>query len=113
MHPAIAEELEMLRERFPGKVELTMDEYAEHNGIRRRNAPRHFNNANSGQNKIGHKRLGRKIIIPLLDYAYWLAQQKIVDGRALVLPGDGDVKEAMKRRRGFSSAPQHDYRRLG
>ena len=115
MHPAIQEELDMLKERFPGKVELTLDEYAEYNNISRRNAPRHFRTANNGKNKIGHKRIGKKIIIPILDFAYWLAQQKIVDGHALVLPCDGDLKQEMKRRRGFgqTNTPQYDYRRLG
>jgi len=113
IHPAIQEELDMLREKFPGKVELTLDEYAEHNRIGRRHAARHFNKANSGARKIAHKRIGRKIVIPILDYAYWLAHQKVVDGRSLVLPGNGDIKQEMKRRRGFAPAPQHDYRRLG
>jgi len=113
VHPAINEELAMLHERFPGKLELTLDDYAEYFGIGRRNAPRHFNHANSGKHKIGHKRFGKKIIIPMLDFAYWLAQQKIVDGHALILPGDVDLKQEMKRRRGFCSLPQYDYRRLG
>jgi len=112
-HPAIQEELNMLRERYPGKNELTLDDYADYNAIGRRNAARHFRQANEGRHKIGHKKLGKKIIIPMIDYAYWLAHQKIVDGVSLVLPGDGDIKEAMKRRRGFSSAPQYDYRQLG
>jgi len=116
IHPAIQEELDMLRERFPGKNELTLDEYADYNGIGRRNAPRHFRQANEGRYKINHKRLSRNsIIIPMLDYAYYLAQHKVVDGQALVLPGDGDIKEVMKRRRGFNSAPQqqYQYRSLG
>jgi len=114
IHPAIAEELSMLREQFPGMTELTLDEYAIHNRIGRRNAARHFKQANEGRYKINHKRFGKKgIRIPMLDYAYYLAQHKVVDGQALVLPGDGDIKEAMKRRRGFNSVPQYEYRRLG
>ena len=116
MHPAIKEELDMLREQFPGMTELTLDEYAVHNRINRRNAARHFNHANEGRYKINHKRFSRKDIrIPMIDYAYYLAQHKVVDGQALVLPGDGDIKEIMKRRRGFNSTPQpqNDYRRLG
>ena len=116
IHPAIQEELNMLRERFPGKNELTLDEYADYNGIGRKNASRHFRKANEGRYKIGHKRLSRNgIIIPMLDYAYYLAQHKVVDGQALVLPGDGDIKEVMKRRRGFNSQqqPQYSYRSLG
>ena len=113
IHPAIQEELDMLRERFPGKNELTLDEYADYNGIGRRNAARHFRRANEGRHKIGHKQIGKMIIIPMCDFAYWLALQKIVDGSPLILPGDGDPKEVMKRRRGFSAAPQYEYRRLG
>jgi len=111
IHPAILEELEQLRERFPGKSELSLDEYAAYFGIGRKNAARHFNQANEGRYKIGHKQIGRKIIIPMIDFAFWLAQQKVVDGMPIVLLGD--VKEAMKRRRGFSSTPQYEYRRLG
>ena len=113
LHPAIDEEYQFLRERFPGKVELTLDEYSEYFNINRRNAARHFRNANEGKYQIGHKQIGKKIIIPMLDFAYWLAQHKVVDGMPLILPGDGDVKQAMKRRRGFGSAPQYEYRRLG
>jgi len=113
IHPAIQEELDMLRERFPGMTELTLDEYAEYHRIGRRNAARHFRSANRGVRKINHKQIGKTIIIPLIDFAYWLAQQKVVDGQSIVLPCDGDIKEVMKRRRGFNSAPQHEYRRLG
>ncbi|MDR2532133.1 MAG: hypothetical protein LBC82_04745 [Oscillospiraceae bacterium] len=80
-HPAIQEELEMLKERFPGKLELTLDEYADYFGIGRHYACQHFSRINSGKNKINHKRIGKLIIIPLIDFAYWLAQQKVVDGR--------------------------------
>jgi len=113
LHPAIEEEIQQLRERYPGKAELTLEEYADYFNIGRRNAARHFKNANEGRHKIGHKRLGKKIIIPMIDFAYWLAQHKVVDGQALILPGDSDIKEAMKRRRGFNSAPDYEYRRLG
>jgi len=113
IHPAILEELTTLQERFPGMNELTLDEYADYNGIGRRNAARHFRRANEGRHKIGHKQIGKRIVIPMRDYAYWLAQQKIVDGSPLILPGDGDVNQTMKRRRGFSSTPQYEYRRLG
>jgi len=115
LHPAIQEELDMLKERFPGKLELSLNEYAEYFDIKRDNADRHFRNVNrKSKNKIASKRIGQKYIIPILDFAYWLAQQKIVDGQALILPGYGDLKQEMKRRRGFGSAPaRHDYRRLG
>ena len=109
LHQAIQEELDMLKERFPGKVELTLDEYAEYFGISRKYAPQHFSIINTGKNKINHKRIGRRrIIIPLLDFAYWLAQQKVVNGSPLLLqPEDID----MKSRRGFSKAKSVDYRR--
>ncbi len=113
LHPAIQEELDMLQALCPGKLELTLDEYADYFGIGRHHASRHFNQQNKGPNKIGHKRFGKKIIIPLIDFAYWLAQQKIVDGHLLILPGTGDVNEMMKRRRGFGATPKYDYRKLG
>ena len=111
MHPAISEELSMLKERFPGKSELSLDDYAEYFGLRRKYAPQHFYNINRGQNKIGHKKVGRKIIIPMLDFAYWLAQHKVVDGTPLQLPGD--IKAEMKRRRGFAQTQNNDYRSIG
>ena len=113
IHPAIEEEIQMLQARYPGKVELTLDEYADYFGIGRANAAKHFNNINRGEKKINHKRIGRTIIIPVIDFAYWLAQHKIVDGRPLILPEMTDIKAEMKRRRGFSPKPKYDYRRLG
>lgn len=112
IHPAIQEELNMLKERFPGKQELTLDDYAEYFGINRQYAPKHFHRKNQGINKIGHKRIGRKtIIIPMVDFAFWLAQNKIVDGHYLILDMDYDLE--MKRRRGFSYEPKYNYRKLG
>jgi len=102
IHPAIEEELSMLRERFPGKAELTLDDYAEYFGINRHYAAQHFFRTNRGPQKIAHKRIGRKrIIIPLADFAYWLAQKKVVDGRPLILPTPEQLRQDMKRRRGF------------
>jgi hypothetical protein len=95
MHPAIQEELEMLRERFPGKNELTFVEYAEYFGISRKFAPQHFARINRGPDKIGHKKIGRKTIIPFLDFAFWLANKKVVDGGRLPLTWDD-----AKRQRG-------------
>ena len=113
VHPAIIEEMDMLRELFPGKTELTLDDYAAYFDIDRTYASKHFSRKNSSRFKIAHKRIGRKIIIPLIDFAYWLAQQKVVDGCALVLPSEEDLKLDMKRRRGFSNEPKYNYRRLG
>jgi len=113
IHPAIIEEMEMLRERFPGKAELTLDEYAEYFNINRTYASKHFSRKNEGRHKIAHKRIGKIIIIPLIDFAHWLAQKKVVDGRALVLPSDEDLKLDMKRRRGFNKESEYKYRRLG
>ncbi len=101
----------LLKERFPGKVEITLDEYAVYFEISRRYAAQHFYRANQGPHKINHKRIGKKIIIPMIDFAYWLAQNKVVDGKAIILPMD--IGADMKSRRGFSSAPKYDYRRLG
>ena len=109
MHPAVKEELDMLKEQFPNKTAMTLDDYAEYFGISRRYAPEHFAKANMSRHRINHRRIGRKISIPLLDFAYWLAQQKIVDGKPLLLNIDVD----MKRRRGFGQAQKHDYRSVG
>jgi len=111
MHLAIEEELSMLKERFPGKSEMTLDEYAVYFCITRHYASQHFSNINMGTIKINHKRIGKKIIIPFVDFAYWLAQKKIVDGKPFRL--EGDIEAEMKRRRGFSAAPKHNYRQLG
>jgi hypothetical protein len=113
LHPAIHEELDMLRARFPGKQELTLDDYADYFGIDRHYACQHFQRVNAGRLKINHKRIGRLIIIPMLDMAYWLAQHKVVNGKKLVLPSSDEVKQSMKTRRGFNSAPKYDYRALG
>jgi hypothetical protein len=48
-----------------------------------------------------------------VDFAYWLAQQKVVDGKALLLPSEEGVRESMKRRRGFGAKPKYEYRQLG
>ncbi len=112
LHPAIEEELEMLREKFPGKTELTLDDYAAYFEINRQYASKHFLRKNNGPLKIAHKRIGKKIIIPLVDFAYWLAQHKVVDGHALVLPSEEELQNDMKRRRGFSPTKKYDYRRL-
>ena len=80
--------------------------------IDRHYACQHFSRINNGIHKIAHKRIGRKIIIPMLDFAYWLTQKKVVDGYALILPSEEDLKKDMKRRRGFSSAPKYNYRSI-
>lgn len=115
MHPAIREELDMLRERYPDKTELTLDDYADYFHIARGYASQHFSRLNKRERiKIAHKRIGRKIIIiPMIDFAYWLASKKVVDGMPLVMPSSDDLKQDMKNRRGFSSAPKYNYRRLG
>ena len=113
IHPAISEELEMLRERFPGKNEMTLNEYADYFGIDRKNACHHFARINNGKIKIDHKRIGKRIIIPFIDFAYWLARQKVVNGHLLILPSPEETKESMKRRRGFQFEPKYDYRSLG
>lgn len=115
IHPAIAEELEMLRARFPGKEELTLDDYADYFGVSRHYASQHFNRQNKDPNKINHKRIGRRVIIPLLDFAYWLAQKKVVDGLPLILPTAEENREWAKRQRGFckKTPPAYSYRRVG
>ena len=113
LHPAIQEELDMLKERFPGKTEMSLDEYAEYFGISRGFAAQHFSRINEKPSKIAHKRIGRKvIIIPMLDFAYWLASQKVVDGKPLILPTPEQLRQDMKRRRGFSLEKNDGYRRL-
>ena len=113
IHPAIQEELDMLKERFPGKQELFLDDYADYFHIDRHYASQHFNRINDGKLKINHKRIGKLIIIPMLDFAYWLAQTKVVNGKALILPSAAQTKAAMNNRRGFSATPNWDYRKLG
>ena len=112
IHRAIQEELDMLRERFPGKNELSLDDYADYFGISRRYASQHFNHINESKIKIDHKRIGRTIIIPFIDFAYWLARQKVVDGKALILPSPEQAKESIKRHRGFNFEPKSEYREL-
>jgi hypothetical protein len=93
MDENIAIELNMLRERYPGKSEITYDEYADYFDIGRHHASAHFNKRKS---EIAHKQIGRKVTIPLIDFAYYLAKQKFVSGKRVVLtPND------MKRKRGF------------
>lgn len=113
IHPAIQEELDMLRERFPGKQELTLDDYASYFCIDRHYASQHFYRINAGKLKIDHKRIGKLIIIPMLDFAYWLAKCKVVNGKQLILPTVEETRAAMTSRRGFSSVPKWDYRTLG
>jgi hypothetical protein len=114
IHPAIQEELDMLKERFPGKQELFLEDYADYFHIDRHYASQHFYRINCGKLKINHKRIGKLIIIPMLDFAYWLAQNKVVNGKALILPSAEQTRAAMNNRRGFSSAPKYDdYRKLG
>jgi hypothetical protein len=109
LHPAIQDELNMLRERFPGKPELTLDDYADYFGISRHYASQHFNRMNKGRVKIGHKRFGRDIIIPLLDFAHWLARHKVMDGRQIDLPQLKETSESEKRRRGFGAYTYSQY----
>ncbi|MCL1999650.1 MAG: hypothetical protein FWG65_12890 [Turicibacter sp.] len=97
----INEELATLKELFPGKREITLDEYAEYFGIRRKYASQHFYRKNQGECKIAHKRIGRKILIPLTDFAYWLASHRVEGGVLIKLPSEFDIKQEMKRRRGF------------
>lgn len=93
MHDTIATELAMLRQRYPDKTELTFDEYANYFDIGRHHASQHFNKR---KDEIPHKLIGRKVIISLTDFALYLANQKIVNGKKLTLtPAD------LKRKRGF------------
>ena len=103
----------MLKERFPGKQELTLDDYAEYFQISRVYASKHLLRNNHGRFKIAHKRMGRRIIIPIIDFAYWLAQCKISDGRPIVMPTAEELRLDMKQRHGFNPKPKYNYRRLG
>jgi len=114
IHPAIQEELDMLRERFPGKQELNLNDYAAYFEIDRHYASQHFSRINSGKRKIAHKRIGKTILIPFVDFAYWLASHKLdVNGKPIVITTQEEIKVAMKSRGGFSSTSVHNYRRLG
>ena len=95
MNENIAAELSMLRERYPDTPELTFDQYADYFEISRHHASQHFNKR---RKEIPHKQIGRKVTILLSDFALYLANQKIVNGRRLTLTADD-----MKRKRGFCS----------
>ena len=88
VHPAVADELNLLKERFQGKGELTLDDYADYFGISRHYASQHFMRANRGNIKIAHKRIGKNDFrIALIDFAYWLASKKIdANGVPIILP---------------------------
>ena len=113
IHPAIREELEMLQQRFPGKQELTMDDYAEYWCISRHYVTQHLSRLNKRHPKLDYKRVGRRFIFPMLEFAYFLAQCKVVNGAPIMLSTSEDLKDSMKRRRGFSSKPSYNYRSLG
>ena len=103
-HPAIIAELDILRKLFPGKEQLTLDDYAEYYQINSRYAAQHFSRANKQKIKIAHKRIGKTILISVLDFAYYQAQHKITDsGDLLILPEPDKLSVSMKRRRGFCS----------
>ena len=93
MNDNIAIELNMLRERYPGKSELTYVEYADYFGIGRHHASWHFKQRS---HQIGHKQIGRRVFIPLIDFAYYLAQQKFINGKRIILKPDDK-----NRKRGF------------
>ena len=93
MNENVTIELNMLKARYPGKMELTYDEYADYFGISRHHASQHFK---ARRKEIPHKQIGKKVIIPMVDFAFWLAQQKVVNGKPILL-----TQADKKRQRGF------------
>jgi len=93
MHQAIADELKILQQLYPDKNELTLDEFADYLDISRHYATQYIN-----REKITHKRISRNNIrVPLPEFAFYLAQKRMVNGRPLKL-----TPEDMKKRRGYT-----------
>lgn len=109
MHEAVARELAALKERYPGKTELSMDDYADCFGIKRHYASRHLRNINKGTPKIAYRRIGNVITIPILYFAYWKAQTLKVDEKSLELPPLITLMVDTKRTRGFCAPSKTNY----
>ena len=101
--PIVQAFLDDLNQMFPEKHVYSYDEYAKYIGISRKHAPEHLRNLHAehqGQIYLAHIPLGRRILIRPEDFAYFLAELRIVNGKRKKLPNlrfDGK----MKRTRGY------------
>jgi hypothetical protein len=98
LYSAAAEELQTLKERYPDRAELTLDDYADYWGISRRFASQHLQRLNQSKIKLTYRRIGRRITFPLLDFAVFLAQHRIENGAAIEIPHNGQADTQNKRR---------------
>jgi hypothetical protein len=86
LHKAVAEELQMLKERYPDRAELTLDDYADYWGISRRFAAQHLQRLNQKKIKLTYRRIGRRFTFPLIAFAEFLAKNRVEDGKPLEIP---------------------------
>ena len=89
------EMLEMLKARFPGKVIMTLDDYAEFQDISRRGAA-----GDVRRRKIKYTKNGRSMFIRLEDFAKFLAAKTMIDGQPVYRTPE-EIGKDIKRRRGF------------
>ena len=101
MHPLVKKELDDLKERFPGKTEMTLDEWAVYFGIRRTYASQHFKLVTAGDIKVAYKRVGKRYVIKFKDFAFWLAQHYENDAMLRTLPKPRP-DDSLKRTRGYT-----------
>ena len=97
----VAEELHRLNQKYPGKTEFSVEEWAEHLGYRPTYGLEKFRKVCEGPRKINYIRVGRKIIITIEDFARWMAQNKVIDGKPAVVPQLNPSGKA-RRKRGYT-----------
>jgi hypothetical protein len=73
----------MLKERYPNKAELSLEDYADFWGISRRFAAQHLQRINKGRVKLTYRRIGRRITFPLVAFAEFLAKNRVEDGKPI------------------------------
>jgi len=74
------ENLNFLKEIFPGKLRITLDEYADMEGISRANAAKHLRQSGCVYHQ---KKKGGTMYVFLTDYADHLAHNKNRNSRAI------------------------------
>ena len=91
----VAKEYDNLRLQFGNKSHLDLDDYSALFRCDRSKASRHLK-----MRGIPHSKVGQKILIPILEVAYYLAKQMAKrKNEVLVFP---ETKEAMNGRTGFA-----------
>lgn len=105
LHPAIRHELDALEIQFPGKAYLTLDDYAALYNIDRHYASKHLK-----RKGIPATKEGQSIYVSTLDLAIYKANRKL-GNKAPLLADKMDVKDEMRRRRGFAQLAER--RQLG